>query len=185
MMVSNMRSKRWIRTATAVACVVSLGFSPSVCLAQTAAAVPLVPATDVTDLVIGDGGTLVGRVHDAAGDPLPWRNVRILFRGGEIATTSTDASGTFEVVGLREGVHEIQAGSTVKPFRLWPRESAPPQIQEVAQVGCTDCPPEQPRRGLLRRAFCKYPLLTTALIGTGIGAAIAIPIAVSQKPASP
>jgi hypothetical protein len=178
-------SKRWIRGATALTCVLSQGFLQSACLAQTAAAVPAVPATDVTDLVIGEGGTLVGRVHDAAGEPLPWRNVRILFRGGEIASTSTDASGTFEVAGLREGVHEIEAGSTVKPFRLWPRETAPVQIQEVAQVGCTDCPPEQPRRGILRRAFCKYPLLTTALVGTGIGAAIAIPIAVSQKPASP
>jgi hypothetical protein len=39
--------------------------------------------------------------------------------------------------------------------------------------------------GPLANAFATYPIATTALIGAGIGAAIAIPIATGQKPASP
>ncbi len=150
-----------------------------------------VAAVNVEDVVIDEEGVLVGKVSTESGRPLPAKQVEVMFAGGVIAATQTDSSGTFRVAGLREGVHEIRAGSTIESYRLWPKEAAPPKVQQVAHVSCCDdCPPprrkpDPPRRGPLKRAFANYPVLTTALVGAGIGAAIAIPIATSQKPASP
>lgn len=147
--------------------------------------------SEVEDVVISEEGLLVGRVRTESGRPIPSKDVEVMFAGGVVASTRTDASGTFRVAGLREGVHEIRAGETTTSCRLWNKEAAPPQVRQVAHVSCCDeCPPPRqnprpPQRGQLQRAFAKYPLATTALIGAGLGAAIAIPIATSQKPASP
>ncbi len=178
-----------------VACMVSMLGQPLSCLAaDTAAAEPVsqaVAAVHVEDVVIDDEGVLVGKVSSEAGRPLPEKEVEVMFAGGVIAATQTDAAGNFRVAGLREGVHEIRSGTSTASYRLWPKETAPPQVRQVAHVSCCeDCPPQQrrpdpPRRGPLKRAFAAYPLATTALVAAGIGAAIAIPIATSQKPASP
>lgn len=173
-----------------VACLLGLLGRPVACFAgddENAA----VAAVHVEDVVIDEEGVLVGKVSTESGRPLPAKEVEVMFAGGVIAATQTDASGTFRVAGLREGVHEIRAGSTTESYRLWTKEAAPPQVRQVAHVSCCDdCPPQQrkpnpPRRGPLKRAFACYPIATTALVGAGIGAAIAIPIATSQKPASP
>ncbi len=173
-----------------VACLLGLLGRPVACFAgddENAS----VAAVHVEDVVIDEDGVLVGKVITESGRPLPAKEVEVMFAGGVIATTQTDASGIFRVAGLREGVHEIRAGSTTESYRLWPKQAAPPQVRQVAHVSCCDdCPPpkrkpDPPRRGPLKRAFANYPLATTALVGAGIGAAIAIPIATSQKPASP
>jgi hypothetical protein len=145
------------------------------------------------DVALADGGVLTVRVIDSAGNPAGGRRVRVLAQGAQVAAVTTDSSGTFQVSGLREGLHEVEACSTKICVRLWEQGVAPPHAEPVACIVCGNegeayCQPNkptQPRRGPLQRAFANYPLATTALIGAGIGAAIAIPIAVSQKPASP
>lgn len=172
-----------------VACMVSMLGQSLSCMAAGSAN-QAVAAVHVEDVVI-DEGVLVGKVSTETGRPVPAKDVEVMFAGGVIATTQTDAGGNFRVAGLREGVHEIRSGTSMASYRLWPKKTAPPQVRQVAHVSCCDdCPPQQqrvdpPRRGPLKRAFAAYPLATTALVAAGIGAAIAIPIATSQKPASP
>lgn len=176
------------------ACIFSL-LSPSArCMAESKGATSkkaTVAAVHVEDVAIDDEGVLVGRVCSASsGRPIASQDVEVMFAGGVIAATQTDASGNFRVGGLREGVHEIRSGGTTGNYRLWPENSAPPQVRQVAHVSCCDdCPPPRkcnpPKRGVLANAFATYPLATAALLTAGLGAAIAIPIATSQKPASP
>jgi hypothetical protein len=184
-MVWNVLTKR----LGVVACMLGTCGQPLACMAESVQ--PAAAAAHVEDVVIGEAGLLVGQVSNESGQPLPSRPVEVVFAGGVVAATQTDATGSFRVSGLREGVHQIRSGATTSSHRLWPKEAAPPQVQQVAHVSCTeDCPPPKrnpnpPRRGLLAQAFATYPVGTVALIGAGIGAAIAIPIATSQKPASP
>lgn len=172
------------------ACLLGLLGQPLACVAADDENAT-VEVVEVEDVVIDGEGVLVGKVTTESGRPMPAKQVEVMFAGGVVATTQTDGSGGFRVAGLREGVHEIRAGSTTESYRLWPKEAAPPKVEQVAHVSCCDdCPPprrkpDPPRRGPLKRAFANYPVLTTALVGAGIGAAIAIPIATSQKPASP
>lgn len=179
-----------IRRFSGVACMVGMLVQPFSCLADGSTN-QAVAAVHVEDVVIDDEGVLVGRVITETGRPIPAKDIKVMFAGGVIAATQSDAGGNFRVAGLREGVHEIRSGSSTGSYRLWPKKTAPPQVRQVAHVSCCDdCPPPKrqpnpPRRGLLKRAFATYPLATTALVGAGIGAAIAIPIATSQKPASP
>lgn len=184
-----MRAMLSNKRLAAVACLISLLGQP---LAGVASDVDdeAVTAYHVEDVTLDDDGLLLGTVSTEAGEPIPDADVDIVFAGAVVASTQTEADGSFRVAGLREGVHEIRSGSTTASYRLWRPETAPPQVEEVAHVSCCDeyppvRRPDPPRRGPLRRAFACYPLATTLLVGAGLGAAIAIPIATSQKPASP
>jgi hypothetical protein len=173
----------------AVACLISLLGQPLGAMASDETA-PVDTAFLVEDVSLDDDGLLLGTVSTEAGEPIPDADVEIVFAGAVVASTQTEADGSFRVAGLREGVHDIRSGSTTASYRLWRPETAPPQVEEVAHVSCCDeypplRRPDPPRRGPLRRAFACYPLATTLLVGAGLGAAIAIPIATSQKPASP
>jgi len=179
---------KWLRYATVAMCTGVFSVPPTVMRAQDAVVAPqsAVPA----DISLAADGLLTVRAVDSAGNPAPGRHVRLLSGGTEVAAVTTGTSGILQVSGLREGVHEIAVDSTTTSVRLWEQDGAPPHADSAACVVCPDecgpaCPPKQPQRGPLKRAFANYPLATTALIGAGIGAAIAIPIAVSQKPASP
>jgi len=182
------KSLRWVMAAV---CVGGISGPPSLARGQGPVAGPT--AVVITDVSLVDDGTLTVQVVDPAGNPVGGRVVRVLSQGAEVASATTDASGTFQVAGLRDGLHEVEACSNRTCFRLWQPGVAPPHAEPVARVVCEDQgevyqPMRQvsrPQRGPLQRAFANYPIATTALIGAGLGAAIAIPIAVSQKPASP
>jgi len=182
----------WCRYATLAMCTGVFVMPPAVVHANDGVAA-VNPAV-ATDVALAEGGVLTVRVIDSAGNPVGGRQVRVLAQGAQVAAVTTDSSGTFQVSGLREGLHEVEACSTKICVRLWQPGVAPPHAEPVACIVCGDegeayCPPRrptQPRRGPLQRAFAKYPIATVALIGAGIGAAIAIPIAVTpDKPASP
>jgi hypothetical protein len=185
------RQATWLRYVTVAVSTVTFFVPPSVLRAQDAVVEP--HSAVVTDVTLADEGLLTVRAIDSAGNPAGGRNVRLLAHGAPVASVTTDSSGIFQVSGLREGLHEIEVDSASTSVRLWEEGAAPPHAEETACVVCPDpcqpaCPPRnppRPRRGPLQRAFANYPLATTALIGAGIGAAIAIPIAVSQRPASP
>jgi hypothetical protein len=178
----------WVRYATVAMCTGVFSVPPSVMRAQDAVVAPqsAVPA----DVALAKDGLLTVRAVDSVGNPASGRHVRLLAGGTEVAAVTTGTSGVLQVSGLREGVHEIEVDSTTTSVRLWEQDGAPPHADSSACVVCPNecqpaCPPQKPHRGPLKRAFANYPLATTALIGAGIGAAIAIPIAVSPKPASP
>jgi hypothetical protein len=196
----------WMRRAGAIACTASMFATTTVTFAET----PLVNAAEtkaeVTDVVLGSKGTLMGLVKDTTGDAKGHQLVTIGYSGNEVAAVETLDDGSFVVEGLREGTHVIQASGKKSTFRFWESDKAPPgakpEITLVARQVAADevqfIPDAQPapivpvqngyspRQGFLGRAFANYPLLTAAgLLGAGIGSGIAIGSSSSDTPASP
>ncbi len=190
-----MLTTKWMRKAGAVACTAALFATPAATFAATPA--PSAEAkVEVTDVVLGTKGTLIGLVKDVAGKAKSNALVTIGYSGNEVAKVETLNDGSFVVEGLREGTHVIQASGKKSTFRFWEADKAPPtakpEITLVArQVPANDgavqfipdpqpapyVPVQQTRRrgGFLGRAFANYPILTAAgLLGAGIGSGIAI-----------
>lgn len=150
------------------------------------------PIAEIVDVAVEDG-TLVGEVRNRQGRLLAGRQVTVLFAGTEVASTKTGVNGTFRVTGIREGVHAVVCCEQTACIRVWSKETAPPQSGCAVCIVCDECEnpvarqQRQPTRrtGRLARALACYPIATVALLGAGIGTAIAVPIATSQKPASP
>lgn len=190
-----MRFGVWMRHASAVVVGVGLMMSQGVVSAQPATAVS--PVVDVIDYRLQANGRLSGEVRDTAGNLLSNRRVTVFFEGNQVATTTTNEQGVFSVEGLREGVHDVVACDRTTRYRLWSEEAAPPQSETVARLVCGQEQPvyqsagpaqSAPRFGRLGAAFANYPIATAALLGAGLGTAIAVPIAVSNggsTPASP
>ena len=198
---------KWMRRAGAIACTASMLATTTATFAET----PIVNAAEtkaeVTDVVLGTKGTLMGLVKNMSGDAEGHQLVTIGYSGNEVAAVETLDDGSFVVEGLREGTHVIQASGKKSTFRFWEADKAPPgakpEITLVArQVPADDAVqfiPEgqpapivpvqngySPRQGFLGRALANYPLLTAAgLLGAGIGSGIAIGSSSSDTPASP
>ena len=199
---------KWMRRAGAIACTASMLATTTATFAET----PIVNATEtkaeVTDVVLGTKGTLMGLVKNMSGDAKGHQLVTIGYSGNEVAAVETLDDGSFVVEGLREGTHVIQASGKKSTFRFWEADKAPPgakpEITLVARQVAADevqfIPDAQPapivpvqngyspRQGFLGRAFANYPLLTAAgLLGAGIGSGIAIGSGTSSSdtPASP
>jgi len=92
------------------------------------AAGPL-PDAVVSDVALGDGGTLVGQVVDPQGTGLPAAPVSIRLKGREIVALTADKSGSFAVGGLTSGTYQIGSGENQGAFRLWAANTAPPVAQ--------------------------------------------------------
>jgi len=159
--------------------------------AQAQAPVESAPAVDIIDIAI-ENGTLVGEVRSLDGRRLAGQQVRVNFQGSQVAATTTASNGIWRVGGIREGVHEVVYSNRSTYIRVWSKETAPPHCDGCVRLVSDDpaaavARPVSPPRpmGPLANAFATYPIATTALIGAGIGAAIAIPIATSNNPASP
>ena len=195
-----------MRRAGAIACTASMLATTTATFAET----PIVNATEtkteVTDVVLGTKGTLMGLVKNMSGDVKGHQLVTIGYSGNEVAAVETLDDGSFVVEGLREGTHVIQASGKKSTFRFWEADKAPPgakpEITLVARQVAADevqfIPDAQPapivpvqngyspRQGFLGRAFANYPLLTAAgLLCAGIGSGIAIGSSSSDTPASP
>jgi hypothetical protein len=80
----------------------------------------------VNDVALTEEGTLSGQVVNRQGAPLANVPVRILYEGYEVAKTTTDERGTFQVTGLRGGVHVVATDSGASAVRLWTSRAAPP-----------------------------------------------------------
>ena len=201
-----MLTTKWMRKAGAAACAAALFATP----VATFAATPVTTAeakAELTDVVLGKKGTLIGLVKDVAGKAKGHALVSIGYSGNEVAKVETLDDGSFVVEGLREGTHVVQADGKKSTFRFWETDKAPPgakpEITLVArQVPADDgavqfipdpqpapyVPVQQTRRrgGFLGRAFANYPILTAAgLLGAGIGSGIAIGSGINDTPASP
>ena len=201
-----MLTTKWMRKGGAAACAAALFATP----VATFAATPVTTAeakAEVTDVVLGKKGTLIGLVKDVAGKAKGHALVSIGYSGNEVAKVETLDDGSFVVEGLREGTHVIQASGKKSSFRFWESDKAPPgakpEITLVArQVPANDgavqfipdpqpapyVPVQQTRRrgGFLGRAFANYPILTAAgLLGAGIGSGIAIGSGINDDPATP
>ncbi len=156
------------------------------------------------DIALQGGGLLIGQVVNAAGQPLVGAPVVLTANGQEIARCQTDKTGTFRVAGLKGGAIEVASVGAVGTCRLWAPNTAPPAAQQGllvianedivrgqhcgSQVDCGSCVgggygSGRGHGGGLLGLMIDHPLITAG----AVGAAIAIPIAVSNddSPSSP
>ena len=113
-----MLTTKWIRKVGAVACTAALFATPAATFAETPVATAEAKA-EVTDVVLGTKGTLIGLVKDVAGKAKSHALVTIGYSGNEVAKVETLDDGSFVVEGLREGSHLIQASGKKSTFRFW------------------------------------------------------------------
>ncbi len=133
----------------------------------------------VTDVALQDGGTLVGQVVDQQGQPIPKTAVVLRQLDQEVASTATDASGQFQVTGLRGGMYQVAAGEGVASYRVWAPRTAPPSAQNSALiVAGSDVIRGQQSKGLV------YWLTNPWVLATLVAAAITIPIALNNNDSS-
>lgn len=88
----------------------------------------------VTDVALGEGGTLVGQVVDQQGQAVANTPVIIHQQEQEVASTATDANGQFRVSGLHGGVYQVSAAQGTAVYRLWAPQTAPPAAQASAML---------------------------------------------------
>ena len=147
------------------------------------AAMPTQPT--VSDVVLGEGGILLGRLIDGRGYGLPGRRVEIR-RGGElIVWMRTDQFGRFAVKDLPGGTYALVSGSSQNVVRAWATGSAPPRtstqliLVEQPQTVNWQAPATESADVVYRsdsRIFGLSPLTLSAVVGM----AVAIPILVNQ-----
>lgn len=134
--------------------------------------------TVTCDLALGPGGVLKGQVVDAQGAPCANAPVRLVKSGLGAKTTipcRTDADGRFQFAGLSGGVYSVETTAGVMVYRVWAPNTAPPSAIAEALVV---------EGQAVRGNLSNVPPLGWALIGLGVAAAIAIPLALDDDDAS-
>ena len=104
------------------------------CLPQPllAAAVAIDQKPVITDVVLMDGGVLVGQVVNPQGYGLANVPVSLRDHDKEIAKAVTDHDGYFAVRGLHGGVYQLVGAKSHRAYRLWTRGNAPPMSRRGA-----------------------------------------------------
>jgi len=129
---------QWLPSAAAGIAALGLVLPPAVFAADAIPAGTPVAATQtpqVLDVCLAQGGVLSGQVVDAQGLPMPGTVVGLRTGKGEVATSSTDTEGRFQVHGLGGGLYELTAAESSSTFRLWTAEASPPgAIKQVMLV---------------------------------------------------
>ncbi len=144
----------------------------------------------VADVALAEGGVFSGKVVDAQGAPIPQAAVALHQAGKPVATSTTNAEGVFAVQGLRGGLYQVIAGNGVVAYRLWAPRTAPPTANRSALIVTGDeilagqqcgsiCPPgpDMPRGG---GGVLGWMQRNPLLVGAGIAAAIAVPLAIDD-----
>lgn len=86
----------------------------------------------ITDVVLMDGGVLMGQVVNPQGIGLAKVSVSLRNHDKEVARVVTDRNGYFAVRGLRGGVYQLVGANSHRAFRLWAGNDAPPLSQRGA-----------------------------------------------------
>ena len=129
----------------------------------------------VTDVALGRGGVLQGKVVDRQGAPQAKSPVRVLQGTEVVATAETGSQGEFVVADLRGGVYQIETAQTAGVYRLWAEHTAPPAANEgVLLVAGDEAVRGNQSGGLLGLLANPWVL---ALI---VAAAIAMPLALDD-----
>ena len=137
---------------------------------QPAAAAPVV----IRDIALQAGGTMRGQVVDAQGNPcgqIPLRVVRTTDQA-PVAIAQTDAQGRFDVSGLTGGVYRVETPAGAAVYRLWAPNTAPPSAVASALVVQGD--------PAVRGNLGGLGWFGWTLIGLGVAAAIALPLALDD-----
>lgn len=169
---------------------------------------PMPPAvgqrSTVLDVALQAGGTLRGQVVNRQGIPIESVTVSIRVAGKEIAQAKADGQGRFGIRRLRGGLHTVACNGTSWPLRVWAEGTAPPSANPsvmlvYGQAARGQAVPHPARGGShvsrnswghapsghvhsgpggIRGVLTRYPLA----VGTGVAAAIALPLALDDDP---
>jgi len=155
------------------------------CIPEVALAVP--PATInplIADVVLRDGGVLLGQVVHSDGTPAAGVPVSLRSGNEQLVPNVTNERGYFAFSGLRTGTYQVVTPAGVGTYQAWNAQIAPPSAQPGALIVLAgDTVRGQHQPGPFANLFAR-PLL----LGGLVAAAIAIPIAVAnaqREPASP
>ena len=146
----------------------------------------------IQDVALGPDATLRGTVVDANGNQSSNTPIQFHRDGHLIAQAVTDANGHFVARKLTGGVYAVQTPGNVEHFRVWSNQAAPPSALGNLNIsggeiirGQHGAVPHMggPHGGRGPGGMMARPWL----IGIGVAAAIAIPLAVddsNRRPAS-
>ncbi len=126
-----------------LSCAVALLFVPQLCFA----AAP--QSRKITDVVLHEGGVLVGQVVNAQAQPLAGQQVSLRQANDVVATVETNKQGQFAVRGLHSGIYALETSNARGMVAAWNANAAPPTAhQSVMLIGgdnqvvrgnCCDC----------------------------------------------
>jgi hypothetical protein len=136
------------------------------------------PSAVIRDVALQAGGAMHGQVVDAQGNPCNQVTVRVVRTSDQapLAIVQTDSQGRFSVNGLTGGVYRVETPASVAVYRLWAPNTAPPSATTSALVVQGD--------PTLRGNLGGLGWFGWTLIGLGVAAAIAIPLALDDDDAS-
>jgi len=101
---------------------------------QTPVSASAAETQSISDVRLGEGGTLFGQVLDVQGAPLAQATVTVRCAGSDVASTVTDTQGSFSVGGLQGGVYEVTTDGGSGTFRLWTADASPPSANKGALI---------------------------------------------------
>lgn len=85
----------------------------------------LVNGPTVVDVVLGKGGTVIGKVVDGQGKIVEGAAVTIVKGDKEVVKTVSNSKGLFGARNMTAGTYKITAGQGTREFRMWTAEAAP------------------------------------------------------------
>jgi hypothetical protein len=130
----------------------------------------------VTDVALGHGGTLVGKIVDRQGVAQAGQAVRVVQQGQVVAAVETDARGEFQVADLRGGVYQIESAQGVGVYRVWADNTAPPAANDGVLIVHGDDAVRGNQCGGGVLGVLANPWVLAAIVA----AAIAIPLALDD-----
>lgn len=145
-----------------------------------------------SDVVLQDGGTLVGRVVDPQGKAIAMTPVSLQTGGKEVARVVSDEAGRFEAKDLKGGVYHVASTGHQGVYRVWAPQTAPPAAAKGLSIvsrpdvirGQYGPGPGNPFSAM-GQWVAEHPIMTAG----AVAAAIAIPIALDDDddppPATP
>jgi len=128
----------------------------------------------IRDIALQAGGVMHGQVLDAQGAPCSQVEVRVGKNSdpAPLAAVQTDSQGRFAVSGLSGGLYRVETPAGAALYRMWAPNTAPPSATASALVVQGD--------PAMRGNLGGLGWFGWTLIGLGVAAAIAIPLALDD-----
>ena len=124
------RSNFW--RSKVLSCTVALLFVPQMAFS----AAP--QSAQISDVVLHQGGVMVGQLVDAQAQPVAGRQVALRQATKVVATVATDKNGQFAVRGLRSGIYTLESGNSRGLVAAWNANAAPPTAHPSVMIVASD-----------------------------------------------
>lgn len=156
----------------------------------------------VVDVKLNDDGAVLGRLVDRQGKPIANVTVNVASKYTKVAT-KTNNEGFFAAKGVKSGELALQVANQTQVVRAWDAKMAPPSAAPGALLVVGDAVRGQCQAGCQGCSSCAgggggglsglfggglggggSMLASPLVIGAGVAAAIAIPLALDDDDAS-